>query len=357
MPRQILLQFQTEPRFESLRENLSALQLAPGGCLWLASDELSSLERLQWDGRQFDSHESFDLTDFFDLPAGAEGEVDIEGLSTAGGYLWLAGSQSRKIRKPRAELSDAKNLRRLTWDQTRTEPNRYLLGRVPLVDGRPVASCPDPERPGEELTAAALSIDDDTNALVAALEDDPHLGPYVAAGIPGKANGLDVEGLECLGDRLLLGLRGPVLLDWAVLLEVQPKEKRNGRLALRKVGPDGRPYQKYFVNLQGLGVRDLCRAGDDLLILAGPTQYLDGPAKVFLLRRADVLENDVMYRPELLFEIPCGVGTDHPEGITLAADLTGEPSLLVVYDAPNKDRRREPNGVLADVFPLPASFG
>ncbi|MNG03413.1 hypothetical protein D3C84_864920 [compost metagenome] len=35
-------------------------------------------------------------------------------------------------------------------------------------------------------------------------------------------------------------------------------------------------YRKHFFALNGLGFRDLCTSGDDLLILAGPTMDLDG---------------------------------------------------------------------------------
>ncbi len=52
------------------------------------------------------------------------------------------------------------------------------------------------------------------------LEDDEHLAPFLA--IPGKDNGLDVEGIAVRGDRVLLGLRGPVLRGWALVLELRP---------------------------------------------------------------------------------------------------------------------------------------
>jgi hypothetical protein len=44
-----------------------------------------------------------------------------------------------------------------------------------------------------------------------ALADDPHLGFFVGAMIPGKENGFDVEGLAFYQNRIFLGLRGPVL--------------------------------------------------------------------------------------------------------------------------------------------------
>src|SRR5262245_510318 len=151
MLRQLALNFQTDSRFENLREDLSAACLVSESTLWLASDELPSLERLRWDGMQFNRHESFSLTQYLNLPAGTEGEIDIEGLGFAGHYLWLVGSHSRKIKKPKGDLTDIRNIKRLTWKETRAEPNRYLLGRIPLVNGHLFASCPHPQRTGEKL--------------------------------------------------------------------------------------------------------------------------------------------------------------------------------------------------------------
>jgi hypothetical protein len=80
---------------------------------------------------------------------------------------------------------------------------------------------------------------------------------------------------------MFLGLRGPVLRGWALLLELQVKETRRGRLKLRKAGPDGARYVKHFLDLAGLGMRELAFDGDALLILAAPTMDLDGPVVLY----------------------------------------------------------------------------
>ncbi len=352
--RQLPLKFRAGADAATIREDVSAVYLAPSGDLWLASDESTEVELLQWNAAgQFDRHRTFALSEYLDLPTGAGNEIDIEGLAFDGAYLWVVGSHSRRMKKPKSDHSDKKNIHRLSFDEVQTEPNRYLLARIPLADGHPQRSCPDPRHPGRQLTAAQHQGSAAGDSLLGVLRDDPHVGAYIRAGIPGKANGLDIEGLEAVGNRLFLGLRGPVLLDWAILLEIELMDSGERRLDLKDIGEDGQPYRKHFVNLNGLGVRDLCRVGDDLLILSGPTMYLDGPAKVFRLGGAAHLNDHTLHRPEYLFDLPYGDREDHPEGLTLVTDLVGRPAVLVVYDAPSPPRRLDDNGVLADVFQLP----
>ena len=136
-------------------------------------------------------------------------------------------------------------------------------------------------RPVDETTG---SVQRRTAALIgdltAALQDDPYLGPSLA--IPAKENGLDVEGLAVLGDRVLLGLRGPVLRGWATILEVEPQPDPQDPSRLTLGSP---PYRQHFLDLDDLGVRDLCRDGNDVLVLAGPSMGLDGPGPCLPLAR------------------------------------------------------------------------
>jgi len=67
--------------------------------------------------------------------------------------------------------------------------------------------------------------------LTEALRGDQHLGLFIV--IPGKDNGFDIEGLAGAGKRLFIGLRGPVLRGWAVILEVELKEDIEQPFTLR----------------------------------------------------------------------------------------------------------------------------
>src|SRR5262249_43259516 len=67
-----------------------------------------------------------------------------------------------------------------------------------------------------------LHGDDNGSDLTDALAKDKHMRAFLS--IPGKDNGFDIEGLAVVGDRIFIGLRGPVLRGWALILELELKE-------------------------------------------------------------------------------------------------------------------------------------
>jgi hypothetical protein len=121
--------------FKEHREDLSALLLTHDKYLWLGSDETSTIERLSLvDTDNFTDHQQFRVAEFINLPAPEDQEIDIEGLAYTDYYLWFVGSHSYKRKKPKPDKTDAQNFKRLT--KIESEPNRYLLGRIPLIDGK-----------------------------------------------------------------------------------------------------------------------------------------------------------------------------------------------------------------------------
>ncbi|HEY9811462.1 MAG TPA: DUF3616 domain-containing protein [Halomicronema sp.] len=345
----VLLRFQ--PNFSALLQDLSAVTFTPDGSLWVGSDETTHLERLSpAESCIFDNHCSFNLGDFITLPNESE-EIDIEGLCYQEGYLWVVGSHSPKRKKAKGKSSEDDMERLATL---KTEKNRYLLARIPCQNGQLFKSIDDDKF---HLNAACLETTPTGNLLTDALIDDPHLGLFIKAGIPSKENGFDVEGLAVCGDKVFLGLRGPVLRGWAVILELQLEELETGILGLKKIGNQGELYQKYFLDLNGLGVRELCFDGEDLIILAGPTMTLDGDLRIFrwhqvLNHTEHTLIPQNSEQLEVLFDLPFKIGGDRAEGLALMSCLGEKESLLVVYDSPAPDRIVEESAVFADVFRL-----
>jgi len=332
---------------EIVRTSLSAVRHI-GSHLWLGCDETATLERLTLAEDAAEQHHQFAVADYLDLPDADDAEIDIEGIAYTDYYLWFVGSHSlkRKRVKPEASLQD--NLKRLR--KVEREANRYTLGRIPLVDGMLHKACPHPQHPDLLLTAAQLKRKKHGNELTHRLADDDHLGDFLQAKIPGKDNGFDIEGLAVIGDRVLVGLRGPVLRGWAVLLELELKEEDLGVLRLRKMGDDKARYRKHWLNLGGLGIRDLCLWNDQLLVLAGPTMTLHGSVRVFTVPLSALENTQSLLTPTLFREIPFGELNDRAEGITVFGPESRE--LLVVYDAPAPDRLKGADTVLGDRIPL-----
>jgi hypothetical protein len=134
-----------------------------------------------------------------------------------------------------------------------------------------------------------------------------------------------------------------------VLLEMTPRQAaEHNRLVIDA------PVA-HFLDLAGLGIRDLARHGDDLLVLAGPTMLLDGPSRVLRLRGAGAQPPPVVVRDHDIEQIgpdlAVGVGEDHPEGIAVL-EHDGKPELLVIYDSP-ADARVHGTTVRAELHSLP----
>ena len=185
-----------------------------------------------------------------DLPGeDADEEADIEGLA-ARDFLWAIGSHSLRRRRIKG-AQRGQGLRGSQGDRpTAAAAPAACRGRRraahPVrelaVDGEPTGP------PGSAPTAPTCDL----------LADDEHLAPFLP--IPSKDNGLDIEGIAVTGERVYLGLRGPVLR--AGPSSSSPPRRGPGRAGPLELRPfeDGRQYRK-LLRLDGLGVRDLCPQG------------------------------------------------------------------------------------------------
>lgn len=360
-PTPILIDFSDAPKKERRKRitDLSAIA-QHGRDLWLASDETTTLERVSPRGANtFGDYTSFSLSKYLTLPASEEEEIDAEGMAVEKHYLWVAGSHSLKRQKPEREGDAEEDIEALS--KIVRETNRFLIARIPVLTNPETGQselhkrCIDPDHPRRELTAAQLIGTAKSNLLLDALRDDEHLGRFLA--IPAKENGFDIEGMAVFGSRIFLGLRGPVLRGWAVLLEIKVEMISDSIFGLAAIGPEKSLYRKHFFDLCGLGIREICPDGDDLLILAGPTMDLDGHVLVYRWcnvrkhRKQTVVGRDEL---EVVLDFPFSknreVGADHPEGMCLYAEPEGRKGLLVVYDSPATERLKEKHAVKIDLF-------
>lgn len=342
----------------AVRNHLSAVAGA-GRTLWVTGDEGAGLECLaSTDGRTWSWQGSFDLIAPLGLPkrSGKRREIDIEGLDVDGGLLWVVGSHAVTRDKPGLPDNDPDMAIELLGE-TSVGKNRQLLGCVPLVETKPGGFELRADVKGKDgrRHAARLAIDAGEGALVTAIRkaEDPHLLPFLS--LPAKENGFDVEGIAVRGGRAFLGLRGPVLGGFAVLLEVF-LDVEGDRLRLVKVASGGRRYRKHFLAMEGCGIRDLCFRGDDLLLLVGPTMRADGPVAVWCWRDALDETADSIFEPGhrlvRLLDVPHRPGADRAEGLALVPQGDGR-EVIVVYDSPHAGRCHGSGAVDADVFLLP----
>ena len=344
----VLLDFEAER--EDIISDISAAAFSPDGSLWVGSDEMIGVEKLAPVGcHSYGEHQRFLLQNYIKL-FNTDDEIDIEGMDFADGYLWLTGSHSTKRKKPKKD-DLAENLDRMAT--ITTDLNRFILARIPVIDGKLVKSYTPQD--GNNLTAACLQTSETRNTLFEALAGDRHLKPFIESSIPSKDNGLDIEGLAVKDGRVFLGLRGPVLRGWAIVIELKLGETDSGVLELKEIADSGTKYIKYFLNLNGLGIRELCWHEDDLLILAGPTMAIEGEMQIFRWCDAGQNDDDTIVeqdRDELvpLFDLPFTIGTDHAEGLALYSCWEKEDGLLVLYDSPDETRLKGDKQIFADVF-------
>jgi hypothetical protein len=340
-----------------VKTNLSGAAFT-GDWLWVAGDEACGLDRLRRlepvgpEVLRYGEVRDFPLADLLDLPGEAGEEADLEGMAVADGYLWVVGSHGLKRKNAKPDRGHADNAKRLA--KVSLDGNRRLLACLPIEPDARGEPCLV-RRAQDGRKALRLKGDAQANLLTRALADDPHFGPYMA--IPGKDNGFDIEGLAVDGRRLLLGLRGPVLRGWSAVLEVEV-EARADDLRLLPLDDSGTLIRKHFLQLDGLGVRDLHFSGDDLFILAGPTMVLNGDIRVFkwpAARSSLAASREPVRFEDALTEsvpLPHGRGVNRAEAIcelppALAA---GQARWLVLYDAPGADRKDGEHAVFGDLL-------
>jgi hypothetical protein len=356
---------------EDIINNLSGAVFShQGKYLWLGTDEFTAIERfalIEGADRIYGEHQRFHFKDFIEGFDKDKGEVDVEGLDYHDGYLWIIGSHSSKRKKVKIE-NNKFEVQEKELKEVERQENRYLLARIPVNDqGKLELDSPKRawlKRHGSSnLLSEALANDEylDLSQIIKGDNGSSLPGNEFYLYLPSKENGLDIEGLAVRGNKAFVGMRGPVLRGIAILLEIEVEEGSSNELNLKEIGKDDRKYKRHFLDLDGLGIRELCFEEDaqSLLIIAGPTMDLDGSHSLFRLDNPFALEDNSLSSQKnrqltYLGDIAHGRHCDRAEGLTL---YDGAKSILVVYDSPANERliindQETLIGVYADVLSL-----
>jgi hypothetical protein len=200
--------------------------------------------------------EGYDLVSKVNLLDGEDDEIDMEGAASDGKYIYIVGSHSMR----RKEVDDDGDRLKNRKKQKNVKPHEasYSLFRITL------------DEHGKLLTNESISLKD-------ILEADEILAPYVT--IPGKENGIDVEGIAVKDGMIYVGFRGPVL-------------RQNFVPVLRFRFDAPQDYTLQFVKLDGRGIRDLAAVDGGFLVLAGPVGDGDSSYQLHLWNGEDCIPGD-----------------------------------------------------------------
>ncbi len=120
--------------------------------------------------------------------------------------------------------------------------------------------------------------------------------------------------------KLFCGFRGPVFRgNYAAVLVFR--------------FDDPAEYDVRFINLGGLGIRDITRASDGFLIIAGPVGDGPGGFKLFHWNGSDEIPgaDATAKHATLLGDVPAPEGA-RAEGIVVADEADHAYEVLIVYD-------------------------
>ncbi|RDJ05055.1 DUF3616 domain-containing protein [Rhizobium grahamii] len=290
LARRIVLDYVAPP--PGILENLSGCA-ANESHLWTVSDEGRSIERLErhMSGYRFDA--PIPLDDLIPgIPGDPDDELDLESLDFADSMLWICGSHCKARRKPQGSEQVSPVIRERN--------SRRLLARIKFQED------------GQTPSGADFLPFDGVESLRDHLEKDPFLSPY--KDLPTKEGGFDIEGLAVVNDNVFLGLRGPVVGGFAVIVELALNS------AFRIVS-----HKLHFVDLGGLAVRELARNGSSMLIIAGPVGEALGPFSLQTWQPGASHTERILTWDTI---------AEKPEGMCCAT-IDGEIGLLLLHDSPS----------------------
>lgn len=206
-----------------------------------------------------------------------EGELDLEGIASDENVVYVTGSHSRnknnKRRKSREKVF-----------RFELGPDRWIKGNV------------------------------ETTTLRKVIVNSPALDP--ASRKKPKEGGIDIEGLAFFDGWLYAGFRGPLDQGKALVLKFKFANPADAAQLLR-------------MDLGGLGIRDMTRAKDAFLILAGPMDAAAAPYQLYEWNGKSGADS----KTRKLCDIPTKAGAK-AEGLAVLREDKMNYEFLVLYDGP-----------------------
>jgi hypothetical protein len=228
-------------------KDVSALAIV-GEYLVLGSDEADRCQILRSDRGGYTVQAGSDV-----VLNGDGKEVDVEAIACQGQRVYVVGSHAYV--RPALEKADSYRKNRRRIEEIRYHPSRDLLARFTL-----------------DQNGKASAVE--KTSLRSVIERNPILRPF--AKIPATENGVNIEGLAVKEERLYVGFRGPVLRGNYVPVLTCDFEHVDAAELL-------------WLNLHGLGIRDLAATSDGFLILAGPMGDGPGSFRIYFWNGHDCL--------------------------------------------------------------------
>lgn len=239
----------------------------------------------------------YELVTKVSLLESSKDEIDMEGAASDAEYVYIVGSHSMRRKKIDEEGTYKKNRKRLA----RVAPHEksYSLYRIKLTDD------------GELVSKEQVD-------LRYVLATDDVIRSFFT--VPGKENGVDIEGVAVKDGIVYVGFRGPVLRGNFVPVLAFQFEQPND-------------YELKFVQLSGRGIRDITAVEDGFLIVAGPVGDGDASYKLYFWNGEDSVPGDGEQSSNLtaLGDIYTEPGVK-PEGIVVTAETNDQWRVLVVSD-------------------------
>ena len=173
-------------------------------------------------------------------------EIDAEGAAYDDGFVYVTGSHG------------------LSRSSAKFRPSQFFVFRFPVNE---TTGKPQFESSSDDVSGSI----ERSSKLREAIQRTSPIAPFAEQSL--NVNGANIEGLAVVDGQMFFGFRGPSLDGQAFLLEISADDIFDDGKPDPVVHPLGLGY--------GVGIRDLARVNDGLLVLSGHVNEADIAPKIY----------------------------------------------------------------------------